>query len=137
MSSVDSPHPKLRRQDTILKECEEYLHDSRHLRDIANLKSTGKTRTGRMNLLKSTKKALGGKNREENYPQTEGIELDELSRRKVAGECLCCAWPSERKGSHRVKSCSRPIKLDKETSGYPKAKEYQRNLPPQDTDEEE
>jgi hypothetical protein len=33
-------------QDRILKECEEYLKDSQRLRDIATLKSKGKTQSG-------------------------------------------------------------------------------------------
>jgi len=37
-----------------------------------------------------------------------------------------CPWPSDRKGSHRVKDCRRPIKLDKGTGSFPKAKEYQK-----------
>ena len=60
------------------------------------------------------------------YAKTEGIEPSEVQRRKAVGECLRCAWPSDRKGSHRVKDCIRPIKLDKGTASYPKAKEYQK-----------
>jgi len=44
--------------------------------------------------------------------QTEGIDSSELQRRRSAGECLRCAWPSDRKGTHRVADCKRPIKLD-------------------------
>jgi len=60
------------------------------------------------------------------YAQTEGIEASEIARRKSAGECLRCTWPSDRKGTHRVKNCKRPIKLEKGTASYPKAKEYQK-----------
>jgi hypothetical protein len=56
------------------------------------------------------------------YPQTEGIDVNEVQRRKAAGECLHCAWLSDRKGNHSVKDCIRPIELDKGTAGYPKAK---------------
>jgi hypothetical protein len=58
------------------------------------------------------------------YSKTDGIEPSEKERRKAAGECLRCAWPSDRKGSHWVTYCIRPIKLDKGTACYPKAKEY-------------
>jgi len=58
--------------------------------------------------------------------KTEGIDSSELGRRRAAGECLRCAWPSDRKGTHRVKDCIRPIKLDKGTAAFPKAKEYQK-----------
>lgn len=34
------------------------------------------------------------------YKETEGIDSSELERRKAAGECLTCALPSDRKGSH-------------------------------------
>jgi len=37
------------RQDQVLKECQELLTDSRRHRDIEKLKSSGKTRTGRIN----------------------------------------------------------------------------------------
>jgi len=37
------------RQDRVLEECEEYLKESRRLRDIVALKSKGITQTGRVN----------------------------------------------------------------------------------------
>jgi hypothetical protein len=58
--------------------------------------------------------------------KTAGIESSELQRRRSAGECLRCAWPSDRKGSHRVADCKRPIKLDVGTAAFPNAKEYQK-----------
>jgi len=60
------------------------------------------------------------------YAKTEGIEPSKIDRRKAAGECLRCAWPSDRKGNHRVKDCIRPMRLDKGTASYPKAKDYQK-----------
>jgi hypothetical protein len=124
----------------VLKETEEFLRESRRLRDLERLKSKGSTRTGRINPLASTKRlfktdrntrktdrnhSTSGKVLEK-YCKTEGIEPSEVERRKAAGEYLSCAWPSDRKGSHRVKDCRRPIKLDKGTANYPKSKEYQR-----------
>jgi len=76
------------------------------------------------NPLKSTKKALQTNPMEKEHSNTEGIELDKIQRRKSSGECLHCTWPSDRKGSHRVKDCKRPIKLDKETARYPTEKSY-------------
>jgi hypothetical protein len=58
------------------------------------------------------------------YVKTEAIERSDIDRRKAAGERLRCSWPADRKGSLRVKDCIRPIKLDKGTASYPKAKEY-------------
>jgi len=56
----------------------------------------------------------------------EGISGDELDRRRKAKECLRCAWPADRKGKHNTKDCYRPIKLDKGTADFPKAKAYQK-----------
>jgi len=77
-------------------------------------------------LLEKSEKGFRKRQRNpEDYSQTKGIDRGEISRRKAAGECLRCAWPSGRKGTHRVKDCRRQIKLDKGTAGFPKAKEYQ------------
>jgi hypothetical protein len=73
----------------------------------------------------SSRPRLKTKNKGDNS-KTEGIEASEIEHRKSPGECLRCAWPSDRKGNHRVKDCMRPIKLDKGTANYPKAKEYQK-----------
>jgi len=124
-------------EETILTECEEYLKDSKHLRDIANLNSTGQTKTGRINPSRTMKKALKKKTWAKDYSRTEGIETGEIDRRKSAGEGLRCAWPSERKGSHRVTDCIRPIKKDKGTAGHPKDKVYQRKPSLWDSDKEE
>jgi len=62
----------------------------------------------------------------QDYSKTEGIDPWELGRRKAAGECLRCAWPSDRQGNHRVKDSKRQIKLDKGTANFPKAKDYQK-----------
>jgi hypothetical protein len=37
---------------------------------------------------------------------------------------LRCAWLSDRKGTHRVKDCRRPVTLEKGTASYPKTKGY-------------
>jgi len=61
----------------------------------------------------------------QDFSKTEGIDPSELIPRKAAGECLRCAWPSDRKGNHKVKDCRRKVKLDKGTANFPKAKKYQ------------
>jgi hypothetical protein len=139
------------RQDKVLKECEEYLKDSRRLRDIAALKATGKTLTGFINPTAISKKHLRKKDRhlrerDSSKPKTlisknkrtEGIQLSEINRRRSSGECLRCAWPSDRKGFHQVANCRRPIKLDKGTAIFPKAKDYLKatQAPQQNPDEE-
>jgi hypothetical protein len=129
-----SPIPRViqedQRQEKVLKECEEYLRDSKRLREIAALKATGKTLTGLINPTPISKKFLRKKDRthrqqsrpKPELPKTEGIDEAEIQRRKGEGECLRCAWPSGQKGSHRVADCRRPIKLSKGTACHPKAK---------------
>jgi len=133
-------------QDKILEECEEYLRESRQLRDTATLKSKGKTQSGRIDPTPISKKFLGKKDRYKrkaavpaeavskkegkrknggDYSKTYGIIESEIQRRKSSGECLRCAWPADRKGFHRVKDCIRPIKLAEGTAAFPMSKEYQ------------
>ena len=134
------------RQDKVLKECEEYLKDSRRLREIAALKATGKTLTGFVNPTAISKKCLRKKDRQprktaslprKDTSRLAGIAREEIARRRVNEECLRCAWPSDRKGSHRVADCRRPIKLGKGTANFPKAKEYLKatQAPQQNPDE--
>jgi len=58
--------------------------------------------------------------------QTEGIQQDELNRRKKAQECMRCAWPADRKGNYNTMDCFRPIKTDIGTGNFSKTKEYQK-----------
>jgi hypothetical protein len=114
------------RQDQVLKECEEFLQESRKLRARNSVNTNNRNH---INSLASTKKSLriGKKGKPKTiHLKTEGIDEADIQRRKGEGECLRCAWPSDRKGFHRVKDCIRPIKLDKGTANFPKAKEYQR-----------
>jgi hypothetical protein len=127
-----SPQPRDiqedKRRDQVLKECAEFLKDRKRLRNIAKLKTSGKTRTGRINPSEASKKSLRAPKRKatRDFPKTKGINLTEIERRKSAGECLRCAWPADSKGAHRVKDCVRLIQLDKGTARYPKDKEYQK-----------
>jgi len=126
------------RCDKILTECEQYLQESGRLQDIAIRKSEGTTRTGRINPTRVSKKFLNKATRGEcrisksvidkghRLSKTAGIDEVKIQRRKAEGECLRCAWPSDRKGTHRVKDCKRPINLEKGTASFPKPKEYQR-----------
>jgi hypothetical protein len=123
------------RQDTMLKDCEEYLKGSRRLREIAALKATGKTLTGLINPMAISKKHLRKKDRQprktvglprKDCSQTEGIALKEIARRRSTGECLRCAWPSDKKGFHQVADCKRPIKLVVDTAIFPEDKKYQK-----------
>ena len=58
--------------------------------------------------------------------QTQGVPQDELDRRKKPRECMRCGWPADRKGNHKTMDCYRPVKTDKGTANFPKAKEYQK-----------
>jgi len=134
-----------KRTDTVLKECEEYLRDSRRLRELAALKATGRTLTGLINPTPISKKQLRKKDRvyrkrsnpKLSHPKTEGIDKAEIQRRSREGECLRCAWPLNRKGSHRVAECRRPIKLDIGTALFPNSQEYQKSDQQQPTVEED
>jgi hypothetical protein len=60
------------RQDKIPKECKEYLRDSRRLRDLAKLKSTGTAKTGLINPLAAIKSSLRvSKRKGKDYSKTE------------------------------------------------------------------
>jgi hypothetical protein len=59
--------------------------------------------------------------------QTEGIDGNELRRRKAAGECQRCAWPRDRKGSHKTLDCFRWKRLEKGTAPFPKKKIYNKD----------
>jgi hypothetical protein len=112
------------RQDRVIKECEEYLKDSRRLRDIAALKATGKTLTGFINPTAISKKRLKKKNQGEKKQveignqRLAGIDEKEITRRRKAKECLRCAWPANRKGSHWEAKCRKPIKLDPGSASF-------------------
>jgi hypothetical protein len=88
--------------------------------------ATGKLKTGKRNPVALTMKTLRISMREKvrDHSKTEGIEAAEVEIRKAAGECLRCAWPADRKGTHRVKDCVRLIKLDNGSAGYPKTTMY-------------
>jgi hypothetical protein len=111
------------RQERVLKECEEFLQELKKLR-ARNTVNTNKR--NRVNPLASTKKSLTieKKRKLKDYSMMEGIDEAEIQRRKGTGECLWCAWPPDRKGTHRVKDCLRPITLDKGTADFSKAKGY-------------
>jgi len=127
-------------KDRVLNECEAFLWDSRRLRELAKPKATGRTKTGRINPLAATKQQLrvtkertvsravqrSAKTAANDFHRMDGIDSDEIARRKLPGECYCCAWPSDRKSVHKVKDCVRPIKLDTGTANFPKAREYRK-----------
>jgi hypothetical protein len=56
VSPIPRDNQEDQRRDQVLKECEEFLQDSKRLRDIAKLKSTGIRRSSRVKPYKVTKK---------------------------------------------------------------------------------
>jgi hypothetical protein len=88
VSSIPRDNQEDQRQDTIRKECEEYLKDSRRLREIAALKATGRTLTGLINPTPISKKRLRKKdrvnskqsNQASGHLKTEGIDDAEIQR---------------------------------------------------------
>jgi hypothetical protein len=89
------------RQDQALKECEEYLKESQRLRDIATLMSKGKTLTGRINPISTSKKPLNKQDRYkrkqaipgEKESKRDGIDEAEVQRRKEAGSVYAVPGP--------------------------------------------
>jgi hypothetical protein len=112
------------------------LRDSRSSRDLVKLKAGAISKSGRINPLASTKHSLKitkqrekqrkhslrcSKQTEKQNSKVEGIAATEIQRRKEEGECLRCAWPSDRKGTHRVKDCIKEIQLDPGTGSHARA----------------
>jgi hypothetical protein len=130
---TNNPRDREDQHDLILKDCQEYLRQSRQLQDIANIKATGRTKSGYLNQSKVSKrisrkevKIVKGSGKD--YRLTKGISEKEISRRRSTDECLRCAAPIKRKGGHRVKDL---VTLMKETIGtpsHPKEKKYQSNF---------
>jgi hypothetical protein len=56
--------------------------------------------------------------------QTKGIDGKEFRRRKAAGECQWCSWPTDRKGSHKTLDCFWWKRLEKGTAPFPNNKRY-------------
>jgi len=115
------------RIDQVLDDTKQYLKKSERLRKKV---AAGQTTTGRINPSRVSKErsrksisTLG------KLSKTEGINASEVARRKAAGECLRCAWPSDKKGSHQVKDCRRGIKLDIGTASFPKDRKIQTARP--------
>jgi len=112
---------KDQRINKVLNDTKQYLKESKRLRKIVAFKASGQTTTGRIKPSRVSKEHLRkSKNTLGSSTKIEGINASEISRRKAAGECLRCAWPSDRKGSHRVKDCNRNIKVTIGTVEFPR-----------------
>jgi hypothetical protein len=80
----------------VIENCETFLEQSKQERKAIGRKNrqVSKVVKRRANKEKKRPKTFG--------TQTEGIDGSELRRRKAAGECQRCAWPRDRKGSHKT-----------------------------------
>jgi len=92
-SELDDSEPVLLLQ--IVRNTEQFIQTSRKERNEFHkqkqIDQLSKTRTGRINPLRSTKKALKKAGKLKLHSHTEGIEFCEIGRRRSAGECLHCA----------------------------------------------
>jgi hypothetical protein len=108
----------------VIDNCEAFLQQSQQER-----KAVGRFTRQASRVVK--RKAEGKANRKKPIKtfgtQTKGIDSSELRRRKAAGECQRCAWPQDRKGSHRTLDCFRWKRLEKGTAPVPKNKRYNKD----------
>jgi hypothetical protein len=102
----------------VIDNCEIFLKQSKSERKAIGRKNRRASRVIKLRKIKKDKqkfKTFG--------TQTEGINGTELRRRKAAGECQRCAWPQDRKGSHKTLDCFRWKRIEKGTAPFPKKKQ--------------
>jgi hypothetical protein len=104
-------------QNEVIENCEVLLEQSKQESKTIGRKNRHVSRIIKQ---KAIKKAERKKPVKTFGTQTQGIDGSELSRRKAAGECQRCAWPQDRKGSHRTIDCYRWKRLHKGTAPFPK-----------------
>jgi hypothetical protein len=104
----------------VIDNCEAFLEQSKQER-----KDIGRVTRQASRVVK--RKANKKKPIKTHGTQTEGIDGNELRRRKAAGECQRCAWPRDRKGSHKTLDCFRWKRLEKGTAPFPKRKNYNKD----------
>ena len=101
----------------VIENCELFLEHSKQERKAIGRRNRQASRIVKRNAEKSAKEIIGIK--------TQGINSSELRRRKAAGECQCCAWPADRKGSHKTIDCYRCTRMEAGTAPIPEKKMYQ------------
>jgi hypothetical protein len=93
----------------VIENCEEFLKQSKQERKAIGRKNRQVSRV----VKRKNKKKIKTEG-----TQTEGIDGQELRRRKVVGECHRCAWPRDRKGGHNTLDCFRWKRLEKGTAPF-------------------
>ena len=106
----------------IINNCEAFLEQSQQERKTVGRFTRNASRVIKRKADRKFKKAI-----KTFGTQTEGIDGNELRRRKAAGECQRCAWPRDRKGSHKTLDCFRWKRLEKGTAPFPKRKNYNKD----------
>jgi hypothetical protein len=106
----------------IINNCEAFLEQSKQERKTAGCFTRNASRVIKRKADRKVNKPI-----KTFGTQTEGIEGSELRRRKAAGECQRCAWPQDRKGSHKTLHCFRWKRLEKGTAPFPKRKNYNKD----------
>jgi hypothetical protein len=101
----------------VIDNCEEFLEQSKQERKAIGRFTRQQSRVVKRNANKRKPIKTFG-------TQTEGIDGNELRRRKAAGECQRCAWPADRKGSHKTLDCFRWKRVEKGTAPFPKNEKY-------------
>jgi hypothetical protein len=99
----------------VIDNCEVFLAQSQKERKAIGRRTRQASRVVKRKANKEAKKKL-----KTFGTQTEGINGSELRRRKAAGECQRCAWPQDRKGSHKTLDCFRWKRIEKGTAPFPK-----------------
>jgi hypothetical protein len=114
VGSVSKTETDIHNEDIV--NCEEFLEQSKQER-----KAIGRITQQKSRVVKKNKpiKSFG--------TQSEGIDGNKLRRRKATGECQRCAWPRDRKGSHKTLDCFRLKRLEKGTAPFPKKKNYKKD----------
>jgi len=107
----------------IVQNCEDFLERSRKERKTLGRRNRQITR-----ILKDKDKRKAKGVIKTFGTQTHGIAGSELRRRKAAGGSQRCAWPKERKGSHKTIDCLRWPQFDKGTAPFNRRKSYRDNL---------
>jgi hypothetical protein len=118
---TNSSDTELSHEDTASTEliwAERFLENSQRVRVRLSRKAKASSRHKRRNVHKRTiakAKSFGGHD-------LSVIRREVIKRRNTSGECLVCAWPSDRKGAHCAKDCRRAIKLSEGTALSSQAK---------------
>jgi len=106
----------------ILNNCELFLEQSKQERKVIGRRLRQTSRVMKKKSKKEARRKL-----KTFGTQTEGIDGSKLRRRKAAGECQRCAWPQDRKGSHRTFDCFRWKRVEKGTAPFPQKNNYNKD----------